>query len=218
MVGVRIRSWGISVKVLAKIGVQRCVCVCVCVGMGGGWSLGHFFLHLAGSQNMWPVNTERLFIFIYGWRTSNRLWPQSRKPEDGLQIHRIICSMSIKNPETCRRTRKNDTRAGGTIKNMQLHVHLHHLHFVCCHLGWNYWREASKSNLAPSPAGEETLYGGAATVQSVGSRARSEVSWLHVRVSRGAERSPPVEEHVHLRPRAVQVSAGRTAQLRWNVE
>lgn len=49
---------------------------------------------------------------------------------------------------------KNDTRAGGTIKNMQVHAHLRHLHFVCRHLGWNYWREASKSNLAPSPAGE----------------------------------------------------------------
>lgn len=60
--------------------------------------------------------------------------------------------MSIKNPETC--MCKNDTRAGGTIKNMQVHAHLRHLHFVCRHLGWNYWREASKSNLAPSPAGE----------------------------------------------------------------
>lgn len=124
--------------------------------------------------------------------------------------------MSIKHPETCRRTRKNDTRAGGTTKNMQVHVHLRHLHFVCCHLDWKYWREASKSNLAPSPAGEWTLYGGAATVQSLGSRARSEVSWPHVRVSRGPERSHPVEERVRILPRAVQVSAGQTAQLRWN--
>lgn len=72
MVGVRIRSWGMSMKVLAKMWVQGSVCVL-------GWGvIGSLFLLWNGPQNMWPVNTEQLFIFIYGWRTSNRLWPQSR--------------------------------------------------------------------------------------------------------------------------------------------
>lgn len=95
---------------------------------------------------------------------------------------------------------------------MHVHAHLFNLHFVCCHLDWNYWKKGSKNNLLPSPVGEWTVYGCAATVQSLGSRSSSEAADLPYLFLEGGspEHSFSVEERVlvHILLCLVRVSSG----------